>query len=422
MWPNVRYNVTLVESKPPVKSSLQLWVDATAGVAGDMLLAALIDAGADLAVIRAAVAAVVPDEVVLVDGTEMRAGMRARRLTVRLAESARPTERTWRSVRQLLQDAELSERVRRDALAVFAALASAEARVHGTALEDVHFHEVGAWDSITDVVGVCAALADLSVGDIRCSPVALGHGEVRSAHGRLPVPVPAVLELVRRAGLPVGPAPTVAGEAATPTGVAVLAALATDHGPMPPGVIVSVGVGAGARDVLDRPNVTRVVLTQAAPDHIPDSTERLRVLECTVDDLDPRVWPVVLSDLIDLGVNDAWLAPVLMKKGRPGHVLTILVVPDLADRIQEWLFRHTSTLGVRSHDVRRSALAREHLTVEVPGGTVRIKLGRLRGHVVSATPEFEDCLALAGRRHAPVADVLADATAAARHLEAVRER
>lgn len=411
-----------MESTPPAIPAPQLWVDATAGVAGDMLLAALIDAGADLAVVRDAVAAVVPGEVVLVEGTETRAGMRARRLTVRLAESHRPTERTWRSVRRLLLEAELSERVRRDALAVFAVLAQAEARVHDVAVEDVHFHEVGAWDSIADVVGVCAALGDLSVGGVRCSAVALGHGEVRAAHGTLPVPVPAVLELVRVAGLPVGPAPADPGEAATPTGVAVLAALATGHGPMPAGVVVAVGVGAGGRDTPGRPNVTRVVLSQGAPAHAPDTAQHLRVLECTVDDLDPRVWPVVLAELIDLGVNDAWLTPVLMKKGRPGHVLTVLVVPDLAGEIQEWLFRHTSTLGVRTHDVRRWALAREHLQVDVPGGTVQVKLGRLHGVVVSATPEFEDCLALARRRNVPVADVIADATAAVRHQEAVRER
>ncbi|MGI8949663.1 MAG: nickel pincer cofactor biosynthesis protein LarC [Ornithinimicrobium sp.] len=411
-----------MESTPPATPTLQLWVDATAGVAGDMLLAALIDAGADLDVVRGAVAAVVPDEVVLVGSTESRAGLRARRLTVRLARSAPHAERTWRSVHQLLQRAELSVRVRRDALAVFAALAAVEARVHDVALDDVHFHEVGAWDSIADVVGVCAALDDLSVGDIRCSAVALGHGAVDAAHGSLPIPVPAVLELIRVAGLPVGPAPATPGEAATPTGVAVLAALATGHGPMPPGVVVAVGVGAGARDTPDRPNITRVVLTEDAPGQAPATTEHLRVLECTVDDLDPRVWPVVLADLIHLGVNDAWLTPVLMKKGRPGHVLTILVVPELADGIQEWLFRHTSTLGVRSHDVTRSALVRGHVQVDIPGGCVRVKLGRLHGKVVSATPEFEDCLALARSRGVPVADVLADATAAVRRLEAVRKR
>jgi pyridinium-3,5-bisthiocarboxylic acid mononucleotide nickel chelatase len=394
-----------------------LWVDATAGVAGDMLLAALVDAGADLAAVTDAVEAVLPGEVVLEDSVTARAGLRARRMAVRLAGSAPPPERTWRSVRRLLQDAALPAPVRRDALAVFGLLAEVEAQVHGVEVEDVHFHEVGAWDSVADVVGVCAALHDLGVETVGCSPVALGHGQVRAAHGVLPVPVPAVLELVRRAGLPVAQAPADPGETATPTGAALLAALATTYGPLPAGEVVAVGVGAGGRDTPGRPNVTRAVLVRPAGQHAPPATDRLQVLECTVDDLDPRVWPVVLAGLLELGARDAWLTPVLMKKGRPGHVLTALVTPDLAQEAQDWLFRHTSTLGVRRHEVARTALARELVSVHVPGGAVRVKVGRLHGQVVSSTPEFDDCLALARSRGVPVAEVLA-----ARDGADVRER
>jgi pyridinium-3,5-bisthiocarboxylic acid mononucleotide nickel chelatase len=412
--------VTRVTSENDPGTGATLWVDASAGVAGDMLLAALLDAGADLRAVRAAVEAVLPGELLLEVRATTRAGLRAQRLEVRLAGDRPPAERTWHDVRRLLEGAALPVRVRQHAVAVFTALAEAEAQVHGVAVEQVHFHEVGAWDSIGDVVGVCAALDALDVSSLHSSPLALGHGQVRAAHGVLPVPVPAVLELVRRAGLPLAPAPEAPGEAATPTGVAVLAALATAHGPMPPGVATAVGVGAGTRDTPGRPNVTRVVLLR--PSAVDSPEEQLSVMECTVDDLDPRVWPEVIAGLLQLGVNDAWLAPVLMKKGRPGHVLTALVRPGLAEEATAWLFRHTSTLGVRRHEVVRTALHREHVTVDVPGGRVRVKLGRLGGRVVGATPEFEDCLALARHRRVPVAEVLADATAAARALAEVRER
>lgn len=375
------------------------WIDATAGVAGDMLLGALLDAGASLDAVRVAVAAVVPGEATIEVREVRRAGLRAVRAEVTSAVDAHP-HRAWRDLRPLLDG---------PALAVFARLADAEGRVHGIDAEDVTFHEVGAWDSIADVVGVCAALADLGVAAVSASPVALGSGRVATAHGDLPVPAPAVLELAR--GWPVRPGGE--GELATPTGLALVRELAAECGPVPSMTVAAIGVGAGGRDVPGRANVARVVLGEPAAEDTPASGEELWVLETNVDDLDPRVWPTVLAALLDAGAADAWLAPILMKKGRPAHTLCVLAVTSLREALRDSMFALTGTLGVREAPVHRTALERAWEPVDLPGGPVRIKIGFRAGVIVVATPEFEDAAALARVRDVPVRDVLDEAAAAA---------
>ncbi|WP_243741788.1 nickel pincer cofactor biosynthesis protein LarC [Actinomycetospora succinea] len=378
--------------------SRTLWIDPSAGVAGDMLLAALLDLGASLEAVRAAVDAVIPGEVAIAVDEVSRAGLRARHVEV-TGTAADPTHRAWPEVRTLLRSEPPA------ALMVFERLAVAEAAVHGVAVEDVHFHEVGAWDAIADVVGVCAALEDLGVTAVTSGPVALGSGHVETAHGRLPVPAPAVLELARgRDVLPGGP-----GERATPTGMALLAALA-DPGPMPAMRVEATGVGAGTRDTPGQANVVRAVLgtTGSSP------TETLWLLETNVDDLDPRVWSGVLEALLAAGAADAWLTPIVMKKGRPAHTLSVLAPEQARDTLRAAVFDLTPTLGVRESPVARTALERAWRTVPVDGGSVRIKVGLRGGRVVSATPEFDDADALARARAVPVRRVLDEATAAAR--------
>ncbi len=388
------------------EAGAHLWVDASAGVAGDMLLGALLDAGAPLDAVRSAVSAAVPGEVVVRTRTVDRAGLRALKVDVESTADEHP-HRSWAQVRALLEAADLAGAVRRSALAVFARLADAEARVHGVAPDEVAFHEVGAWDSIADVVGVCAALAELRVAQVTASPVALGTGWVRSAHGVLPVPAPAVLELARGWRVEAGGT----GELATPTGLALVRTLARTCEPLPPMRIAAVGVGAGTRDVPGRANVVRVVVGEAVPGAPPG--ERLWLLETNVDDLDPRVWPTVLAALLAAGAADAWLVPILMKKGRPAHTLCVLARDAERAALREAVFTLTSTLGVREAPVDRVGLQRDWQAVALAGGDVRVKLGLRAGRIVQATAEFEDAAALARARGLPVRQVLDEATAAA---------
>lgn len=424
---------------PQTASGTAVWLDLSAGVAGDMLLGALLDAGASLNAVRSAVEAVVPGLVSIELSACQRSGLRASRAVVSSLAEDHP-HRSWATIRGLLAAASgLNAEVCRCATRVFAHLAEAEGEVHGIPADAVEFHEVGSWDSIADVVGVCAALVDLvgevSPSTVRAGAIALGSGSVRAAHGRLPVPGPAVLSLVARSGWPVvtGGAESELGELATPTGVALVTTLAGVATVLPPSRVQRVGVGAGARERADRANVVRAIVgrfgpvgaasagDRAAGDGAAEvglvgdgpATESLLVLETNVDDLDPRVWPTVLEALLDAGAADAWLTPILMKKGRPAHTVHALVSLGAADVVREVLFAHTSTLGVREYAVARHTLARSWVPVAVDGETVRIKVGSRAGRIVQATVEFEDARAAAQRLGRPVREVLAAAEAAA---------
>jgi uncharacterized protein (TIGR00299 family) protein len=352
------------------------------------------------------VAAVVPGEVVVRTSTVTRAGLRALKADVHSRAGSHP-HRSWADVRRLLESAGLSSAVREPALAVFARLADAEGRVHGVGPDEVHFHEVGSWDSIADIVGVCAALADLGVDRVTASPVAVGSGRVRAAHGDLPVPPPAVLELARGWQVLAGGE----GELATPTGMALIRTLADECGPLPPLGVTAVGVGAGGRDVAGRANVVRVVVGAPVAD-VP-GTSGMWVIATNVDDLDPRLWPTVLSALLAAGAADAWLVPILMKKGRPAHTLCVLARDTERESLRDAVFALTPTLGVREHPVSRVALDRAWRSVAVRGGSVRVKVGLRAGRIVAATPEFDDAAALAGARGVAVGQVLDEARAAA---------
>lgn len=390
----------------PAEPGRHAWVDATAGVAGDMLLAALVDAGAPLADLQGAVDAVIPESVTLTSAAVTRAGLRATKVDVQPAAHDHE-HRRWRDIQALLEGADLAERVRERARRVFARLAGAEARVHGVAPDDVHFHEAGSWDSIADVVAVCAALDRLGVTSMSCSAVALGSGRVTAAHGRLPVPGPAVLEMSAGWRVLAGGQ----GELATPTGMALLTALARESCDLPAMSVRAVGVGAGTTDVPGRANVVRVVLgDEAGPQGDPVA---MSVLETNVDDLDPRVWPTVLASLLSAGAADAWLVPIVMKKGRPAHTLAVLTPVHRRDALRSLMFELTSTIGVREVAVTRTALDRFWVPLPVEGGQVRLKVAHRGGQVVHATPEFEDAAAVAAQRAVPVRRVLEEAVAAA---------
>ncbi|MEV6849860.1 nickel pincer cofactor biosynthesis protein LarC [Actinoplanes sp. NPDC051411] len=376
------------------------WIDASAGIAGDMLLGALIDAGARLDRVQAAIDSVLPASIELSVEEVRRAGLRATKVHVTpLVDD--PPHRTWRDVRALIGRADARTGIE----AVFDRLARAEARVHGTDPEDVRFHEVGALDSIADVVGVCAAIDDLGVTSVSAGEVALGSGTVRSAHGRLPVPAPAVAELAK--GWRVrGDGP---GELATPTGMALIRALADRCETLPPMTVEAVGVGAGTRDTPERPNVVRVVLSRPEAER----NEDVVLLEANVDDFDPRLWPGVLANLLEAGADDAWLVPILMKKGRPAHTLCVLAKPGLSARLRNQIFRDTTTLGVRQGPLRKTAVARTFTTMTVAASTISVKVGHVDGVIVQVMPEFEDVAAAARATGRPERAILQEASAAA---------
>jgi pyridinium-3,5-bisthiocarboxylic acid mononucleotide nickel chelatase len=396
----------------PAGADQHAWVDATAGVAGDMLLAAFVDAGAPLAILQRAVDAVIPDSIRLASALVSRAGMRATKVDVHPTVQDQ-AHRSWRDIQALLEHADLTAQVRERARRVFQRLADAEARVHGVAADEVHFHEVGSWDSIADVVAVCAALDCLGVTSMSCSAVALGSGRVAASHGDLPVPGPAVLEMSAGWRVLAGGE----GELATPTGMALLTALSQKSADLPAMSVATVGVGAGSTDVPGRANVVRVVLgdltDRTDPPAQPDNAVLMSVLETNVDDMDPRVWPTVLAALLKAGAADAWLVPIVMKKGRPAHTLAVLTPAPRRDVLRRLMFELTSTIGVREVAVSRVALDRFWVPLPVAGGQIRLKVAHRGGKVVHATPEFDDAAEVAAERSVPVRRVLEEAVAVA---------
>ncbi len=394
---------------------MSIWIDASAGASGDMLLGALVGAGVPLEVLTASIDAVAPEPVTLRREQVARNGFAATRCHVEITDSVQ--HRSWRDIRALLEAADLDTGVRDLAVRAFERLAVAEARVHGADPLDVAFHEVGALDAIADVVGVCAGFVWLarSEGDdppaapqVTVSPVAVGAGSISGAHGHLPVPPPAVVELLR--GIPslAGPGTS---ESCTPTGAALLATLADAWGPQPAMTVESVGVGAGGRDPDTHANVLRLLVGSS-----PARDERPRLIESNIDDLDPRVWPSVIAALLDAGASDAWLTPILMKKGRPAHTLSVLTSSACAEQVRSAIWRHTSTIGVREVPLDKHALDREMVSVQVAGQAIDVKLARDGDEVVNAQPEWDDVARAAAHLGRPVNDVLAEAIAATRSL------
>ncbi len=403
----------------PFPRGCHAWVDATAGVAGDMLLGALVDAGAPIPALQRAVDAVIPGATKLTAHQVDRAGLRAIKVEVERLIEDQP-DRTWRSIDDLIAGADLPASVKEAARAAFVRLAEAEARVHGIDLAEVHFHEVGAWDSIADVVGTCAGLDELGVTSVSTSAVALGSGRTSTAHGDLPVPVPAVLALASGWRVQAGGR----GELTTPTGMALLTALAQLSEDLVDLTVEAVGVGAGTNNPPERANVVRVVLGRRAHsrdtrddrqgDQGASGSTLMTVLEANVDDMDPRLWPSVLSALLDAGAADAWLVPILMKKGRPAHTLKVLADETHLDALRRLVFEATSTIGIREALVRRVSLARSFVVVQLSGGgEVRVKVAHDGGRVVHWTTEFDDASDVATRRGVSVRQVLDEASAAA---------
>ena len=393
-----------------------LALEPVGGIAGDMMLAALLHLGAPRSALDESVAALADASGALdLRGTRVTAepvevsGIQALHVEVRVPPEVlhrEPHHRPWRAIRELLGRARLPDRARELALLAFTRLAEAEGRVHGVPADEVEFHEVGAVDSIVDVVGSAALVAALAPARIVSLPPPSGGGTARAAHGPIPIPGPAVLEVMRgRALRPSGP-----GERTTPTGAALLAAWTETAESLPEMSVQAVGYGAGSRRWEDAPNLLRAVLGAAVGGQPREGAGW--VLEANLDDLSPQLVAAALEAVLAAGAADAWIAPVTMKKGRPGHLLGAVVPEAARSAVEEALFRETSTLGIRAYRVERSVLDRELVEVATPYGPVRVKLGRRGGAVINAAPEFEDCRLRAREHGVGVKEVLAAALAA----------
>lgn len=371
------------------------WFHCFAGIAGDMALGALVDAGADIDEVAAIVQRLPVGGWSVEPRAVQRGGIAATRIMVRTEETG--VVRTHAHIVGLIEEAQLPDRVRDRALATFNALADVEGRLHRRHPSTVHFHEVGALDAIVDIVGTCAALELLDVDRVTASPVATGTGMVRAAHGMLPNPAPAVVELLRGA-------PTygreVSIELTTPTGAAILAANASGFGPLPSMVIEATGFGAGTRELDDLPNVTQVVLGVEEP-AVERRGQPVVLLEVNVDDATGEVIASAIARLLDAGAHDAWVTPILMKKGRPAHTVSALADPALAEQIARVLTAETGSLGVRGTTLERWPAERQVDEVEVSGLPVRIKVspGRIKA-------EHDDAARVARRTGLPVREVI----------------
>lgn len=383
-----------------------LVLEPVGGIAGDMLVAALLQLGAPRAALDEGLRALALPGVSLETREVEVCGIRALQFEVRAAEEGHP-HRPWREIRDLLSRARLPPRAAELARSAFALLAEAEGRIHGIAPELVEFHEVGAADSIVDTVGAALLIDALAPDRILALPPPSGGGTARSAHGVLPVPAPATLEVLRGRTL----RPSGAGERTTPTGAAMLAAWTEEAAAFPELIVHRIGYGAGTRRWEDAPNLLRAVLGEAtaAPDR-----EAAWVLEANLDDLSPQLIAAALDSVLAAGALDAWVVPATMKKGRPGHLFGALAPEATRPAIEAEMFRQTSTLGIRRTRVERRILDRELVEVETEYGKVRVKVGRLSGAVVNVAAEFEDCRQAADRAHVPLKEVMAAALSAFR--------
>jgi uncharacterized protein (TIGR00299 family) protein len=395
-----------------------LYFDCFSGAAGDMILGALLDAGLPLDGLRDALGSLTLDREVVWTERVTRAGVSAIKLRVR-GEGPSPDHthdhehqhghgehRTVAEIVRLIEGAALSAPAKQRARALYAQLADAEAAIHGTPADKVHLHEVGALDSIIDIVGTVYALEALGVDRIVASPLNVGSGTIGSAHGLYPVPAPATARLLRGAPIYSGPQH---GELVTPTGALLITAYADSFGPLPPMRLAHVGYGAGTRDPQDTPNVLRVLIgesDESSPVH------RVVVIEAEIDDMNPQIFGTLMSRLLADGALDVYYTSIQMKKNRPGTLLSIIAPPVARERLTALVFRETTTIGVRHSEMDRECLERESLVVETPFGPVRVKIARRHGELMNASPEFEDCARVAAVHSRPVKDVQAAAVKA----------
>jgi len=381
------------------------YFDCFSGISGDMTLGALVDAGCNLAEMEAHLRRLPVPGWKIASEKVVRRGFRATQVKVESSDPQR--HRSLNEILQLIERAGLPGTISERASNIFRRLGQAEALVHGVAIEKVHFHEVGAVDAIVDIVGAAAGFEQLGVEEFFCSALNVGAGRVDTQHGNLPVPAPAMAELLRGA-------PTYSNgiqrELVTPTGAAIVATMATQFGPQPEMTVAAIGLGAGSAELAEQPNVLRLFVGENAARR-DDATldEDIIVLEANLDDMSPQVYGYFAERALEAGALDVFSIPVQMKKNRPGQLVTVLCKPADREKFSDLLFRETTTLGVRQSSVNRRTLLRESIAVETSLGPIRMKIARLNGHILNVAPEYEDCQKIAAERGLPLKQVLAEA-------------
>jgi len=385
-----------------------IYFDCPSGASGDMIVGALLDAGVSIDALRAELAKLHLADFRVDAKHVTRGGISGTKFDVTI--EAKHAHRGLADVLAIINESELSDRVKQDAGRVFRRLAEAEARVHDTDVESVHFHEVGAVDAIVDVVGAAIGLEKLDACEIVSSPLPTGSGFVTCAHGKLPVPAPATAQLL--VGFPVA-ASDVEAELTTPTGAAILTTLADRFGGRPAMTVETVGSGAGSKNFENVPNLLRVFVGETAET---DETDRMWVIETNIDDMPAELFETLFERLLAAGVVDVFTTPIQMKKTRPAVKLSTIVSAELRARAEEIIFRETTTFGIRAYEVERRKLRRESVRVKTEFGELRVKLGRLGDELITVSPEYGDCRRIAEAQGVTLKDVYEKARLAARDL------
>jgi len=389
----------------------QAYLDCFSGISGDMFVGALLDLGLPLDRLFAELGKIPLGFYEFKRTRALRGNVVGTRVEIHIP--AKQPSRKLGDIADLIGHSTLSETVKQHVMEVFNRLAEAEGKLHNKPPAEVHFHEIGAVDSILDIVGTCVGLELLEVSALTCSPVNVGSGRVRAAHGSLPVPAPAALELLK--GVPIFSS-GVEGELVTPTGAALIATLATGFGPIPAMKVERIGYGAGAREIPGQPNLARLLLGQStepvAAQPGPPGDEVVSVIEANLDDMSPQLFGFFVDQALAAGALDVTCAPIQMKKNRPGVLVSVLCAPETSDALAQMLFEQTTTIGVRIYEARRKVLERDLLSVETPYGTVKVKVAKREGKVLNVAPEYEDCQRLAMEKGVPLKQVMMAAQAA----------
>ena len=379
------------------------YFDCFAGASGDMILGAIVDAGLDPDLLNRELAKLHLGHCALSFKPMVKRGLGGIQAVVSIDTHIHHPHRGLQDICSMIEASELSQDIQQKSMAVFTRLARAEARVHRTAVEAVHFHEVGAVDAIIDVVGAVSGLSLLGIEAVYCSALHLGSGTVACAHGILPVPAPATLELVK--GIPVY-ATGIQGELLTPTGAAILTTIAKGFGPLPALTVETSGYGSGMADP-EIPNLLRVVIGNTASDINDCDMDQVAVLETAIDDMNPQIYDYVMQQALGLGALDIFLKPIQMKKNRPGILLTLMCRPDDLHRFSRFLLKETTSIGLRWRFENRIKASREIREISTSLGTVRIKTARIQDDIIHQSPEFEDCKEIALTQNIPLKEVIA---------------
>ncbi len=390
------------------------YFDCYSGASGDMILGALMDAGLGPAVLAAEIAKLGLTHYDIQVKQVTKRGMRGTQAVVAVDEDHhRHHHRRLHHIEEIIQGSDLSEGVKTRSANVFRRLAEAEARVHGTGIDEVQFHEVGAMDAIIDVVGAVAGLTAMGIERVYCSPLHVGTGTVECAHGTLPVPAPATVELIR--GRPVY-STGVQGELLTPTGAAILTTLACDFGPMPPLMMESVGYGAGVSE-LSIPNLLRVIVGQCNEEVGGYLLERIAVAETNIDDMNPQMYDYLIERLLHMGALDVFLFPIQMKKNRPATQIKVICSLDLIGAVSDFLLRETTSIGLRWRTENRIKAHRSIEELKTKFGVLKFKVARVDGRIMNVAPEYDDCKRVALEKGIPLKQVME----AARVVAAIQE-